>query len=149
MILLALFLLSAASLAQERRTFTVPFDLQADPILLNGELNGKPAAFLLYTGANNSVVFDAHSAGLDGLKLDTLRSMGSAGAEGSCAIREVKLSLEHRSGLNRRACVMDLSDVSRRMGVRVDGFIGADVLREFSAARNRTTRRSSNQNPRS
>lgn len=48
------------------------------------------------------------------LKLDTLRSTGSAGA---CVVREVKLSLEHRSWLNRRVCIMDLSDVSRPMGV--------------------------------
>ena len=102
-------------------------------ILLDGQLNGKPASLLLDTGANNSVV-DVHSAGFDGLKLDALRSTGSAGAEGACAVREVKLSLEHRSWLNRRVCVMDLSDVSR-MGVRVDGFIGADVLTEFSAVR--------------
>lgn len=86
------------------------------------------------TGANNSVV-DVHSAGFEGLKLDALRSTGNAGAEGDCTVREVKLSLEHRSWLNRRVCVMDLSDASRRMGVRVDGFIGADVLSEFSAVR--------------
>ena len=55
--------------------------------------------------------------------------------EGACAVREVKLSLEHRSWLNRRVCVMDLSDVSRRMGARIDGFIGQDVLTEFSAVR--------------
>ena len=30
---------------------------------------------------------------------------------------------------------MDLSDVSRRMGTRVDGFIGQDVLSQFSAVR--------------
>ena len=48
---------------------------------------------------------------------------------------EVKLSLEHRSWLNRRVCVMDLSDVSRRMGTRVDGFIGQDVLTEFSSVK--------------
>ena len=101
-------------------------------ILLDSKLNDKPAVFLLDTGANNSVV-DVHSAGFDGLRLDALRSTGSTGAEGACTVREVKLSLEHRSSLNRRVCVMDLSDVSRRMGVRVDGFIGADVLSEFSA----------------
>lgn len=78
---------------------------------------------------------DVHSAGFDGLKLDSLQSTGKAGAEGAYAVREVKLSLEHRSSLNRRVCVMDFSDVSRRMSVRVDGFIGCDVLGEFAAVR--------------
>ena len=63
---------------------------------------------------------DVHSAGFDGLKLESLRSTGKAGAEGDCAVREMKLSLEHRSWLSRRVWVMDLSDVSRRMGVRVE-----------------------------
>lgn len=78
---------------------------------------------------------DVHSAGFDGLKLDALRSTGNSGAEGDCVIREVNLSLDHCSWLNRQVCVMDLSDVSRRMGVRVDGFIGRDVLSEFAAVR--------------
>lgn len=110
------------ALAQEHRTFTVPFHTVKDLILLDATVNGKPASLLLDTGANNSIV-DVHSAGFDGLKLDALRSTGKAGAEGACAVREVKLSLEHRSWLNRR------------MGVRVDGFVGADVLSEFSSVR--------------
>jgi hypothetical protein len=120
--------------AQERRTYTVPFHTVKGLILLDGKLNDKPAVFLLDTGANNSVV-DYRAAGLDNLKLDALRSTGNAGAEGACIVREVKLSLEHRSWLNRRVCIMDLSDVSRRMGARIDGFIGQDVLSEFSAVR--------------
>ncbi len=103
-------------------------------ILLDGQLNGKPAVFLLDTGANNSVV-DYRAAGFGDLKLDTLRSTGSTGAEGGCAVREVKLSLEHRSWLGRRVCVMDLSDTSRRMGTHIDGFVGTDILAAFSAVR--------------
>lgn len=30
---------------------------------------------------------------------------------------------------------MDLSDASKRMGTQIDGFIGQDVLGEFSAVR--------------
>ena len=102
--------------------------------MLDGQLNGKPAVFLLDTGANNSVV-DYRAAGFGSLKLDALRATGSAGAEGDCIVREVKLSLEHRSWLNRSVCVMDLSDASKRMGTKIDGFIGADLLSTFSAVR--------------
>ncbi len=119
---------------QERRAFTVPFHSVNGLILLDGQLNGKPAVFLLDTGANNSVV-DYRAAGLPNPKLDALRSTGSAGAEGTCIVREVKLSLEHRSWLARRVCVMDLSDVSKRMETKIDGFIGADLLATFSAVR--------------
>lgn len=133
-LLLALCLFRPLALAGEHRTFVVTFDLHDSFILLKGELNGKPAVFLLDTGANNSIV-DMQSAGLGNLKLDKLRSTGAAGAEGDCAVREVRLALEHRSWLNRRVCVMDLSDASRRMGTHLDGFIGADVLREFRQVR--------------
>jgi len=98
----------------------------------NGQINGKPATFMLDTGANNSVM-DYRAAGFPDLKLDKLRSTGSAGAEGDCIVREVKLSLEHRSWIGRRVCIMDLSDVSKRMETKIDGFVGADLLSTFSA----------------
>jgi len=129
-----LFIVASAARAQERRTFTVPFRSVNGMILLDGQINGKPAVFLLDTGANNSVV-DYRAAGFDSLKLDALRSTGSAGAEGDCIVREVKLSLEHRSWMNRRVCIMDLSDASKRMGAHIDGFIGTDILESFRSVR--------------
>src|SRR5712692_6465693 len=93
-VLLLALLLCQPIHAQERRTFTVPFHTVRGLILLDGKLNDKPAVFLLDTGANNSVM-DYRAAGFDSLKLDALRSTGSAGAEGACIVREVKLSLEH------------------------------------------------------
>jgi hypothetical protein len=133
-VFLLLLVVLAVAHAQERKTFAVPFHTVRGMILLDGQLNGKPAVFLLDTGANNSVV-DYRAAGFDTLKPDKLRSTGGTGAEGDCIVREVKLSLEHRSWLNRRVCLMDLADVSRRIGTRVDGFIGQDILGTFSAVR--------------
>ena len=102
-------------------------------ILLDATVNSKPAALLLDTGANNSIV-DYRAAGFPALKLDALRSTGKTGAEGDCLTREIpKLSLGLRSWLARRTCLMDLSDASKRMGTQIDGFIGQDLLREFSA----------------
>ncbi|HKW34139.1 MAG TPA: hypothetical protein VJN92_14100 [Candidatus Acidoferrum sp.] len=31
--------------------------------------------------------------------------------------------------------VMDLSEASKNLGTRIDGFVGQDILREFSAVR--------------
>ncbi len=112
---------------------TAPFWVSAEVLAnQNGQINGKPATFMLDTGANNSVM-DYRAAGFPDLKLDKLRSTGSAGAEGDCIVREVKLSLEHRSWIGRRVCIMDLSDVSKRMETKIDGFVGADLLSTFSA----------------
>ena len=133
--LLVVLLLAVSLHAQERRTFVVPFHIARGMILLDGQVNGKPAVLLLDTGANNSIV-DYRAAGFPALKLDALRSAGKTGAEGDCLTREIpKLSLGLRSWLVRRTCLMDLSDASKRMGTRIDGFIGQDVLQEFSAVR--------------
>ena len=91
---LVVVLFLAVSLhAQEHRTFTVPFHTVHGMILLDGQINGKPATLLLDTGANVSIV-DYRVAGFPALKLDALRSTGKTGAEGSCASHEVsKISL--------------------------------------------------------
>ena len=98
--------------AQKRITFVLSFHTVRGVILLDGQLNGKPAVFLLDTGANNSIV-DYSAARFASLKLDALRSTGSAGTEGACAVRQVKLSLGHRSWFNRGVCVVDLPDLNR------------------------------------
>lgn len=133
--LAALLLFVGVAMAQEPpRTFRVPFHLVKGLILLDAKVNGQPATLLLDSGANNSIV-DFRTAALADTKLDKLRSTGNVGAEGDCVVREVHLALEHRSWLNRRVCVMDLSDASKRLGEHIDGFVGADVLGEFSAVR--------------
>lgn len=60
--------------------------------------------------------------------------------EGDYAVSEVKLSfrtavLGHRSWLNRRIRVVDLTDASKRVGVHLDGVVGVDLLQDFSAVR--------------
>ena len=43
--------------------------------------------------------------------------------------------LEKRHWIERPMLVMDLSDASKRLGTRIDGFVGQDILREFAAVR--------------
>jgi hypothetical protein len=125
--------ISESRTSAQDKTYTVPFHSFNGVILLDGQVNRKPPVLLLDTGANNSLV-DYQAAGFGALKLEALRSTGSAGAEGACAVREVKCRLNIAPG-SRRVCVMDLSDASRRMGTRIDGFVGQDVLSEFASLR--------------
>ena len=46
-----------------------------------------------------------------------------------------KWHYSERHWMNWRVLVMDLSDASKRLGTRIDGFLGEDVLRTFSAVR--------------
>jgi hypothetical protein len=43
--------------------------------------------------------------------------------------------MEKRHWLERPILVMDLSEASKRLGSRIDGFVGQDILREFSSVR--------------
>jgi len=134
--LFVLFLLLAflAVARGQERQYVVRFHTVKGLILLDGKLNDKPAVFMLDTGADNSPM-DYRSAGYLNFKLDALRSTGGPGSSGDCFPGFVKISLEHRSWIGRAVCIMDFSDVSKRMGTKIDGFIGADLLSTFSSVR--------------
>jgi hypothetical protein len=129
-----LFFVAVASSQGQFRTFRIRFHSVNGMILLDAEVNGKPATLLLDTGANDSTV-DARSAGFLKTFPNKLRSSGVIGAEGRCSVREVRLTLDHRDWHNQRVCVLDLGDASRHIGTRIDGLIGQDILRTFSAVR--------------
>jgi len=103
-------------------------------ILLDGQINRTPAVLLLDTGAEFSIVSPL-AAGVSPAKLHALTGNGGTGANGEYVRGTVDLGLSNRTFLSREILVMDLSDVSKRMGERIDGFLGQDVLREFSAVR--------------
>lgn len=130
---LVLCLFSPLAVAQDRRTFAIPFRSVNGVILLEAKVNGRTAVLLLDTGAQDSMM-DSGSVRFDP-RLGKLRSTGVAGAAGTCVVLEVDLVLEHRRWLNRKVCVLDLSDASRHFGTHIDGLIGQDVLREFSSVR--------------
>lgn len=132
----ALLTLSSDASAQEQpRTFRAPFHTVCGMILLDGVVGGKPASLLLDTGANNTIL-SPNAAGLDAVQLRALQATrAGTGAEGDYTTREVDFRLAERHWINRRVLVMGLVDASKRMGTRVDGFLGEDVLQEFSAVR--------------
>jgi len=114
-------------LAQDQHgTFRVPFHTANGLILLDATVNGHPASLLLDTSASNSIV-SPQAAGLTAVQLRALQATrAGTGAEGDAIVREVDLRLAERHWINRQVLVMDLSDASKRMGTRVDGFLGED-----------------------
>jgi hypothetical protein len=126
-LLLVLFL--AVPLQTHAQTYRAPFHSVNGMILLDAQVNGKPAVFLLDTGSNVSFV-DMHSAPLR-FKAEKVRRIGMTG----CIVAHPKLVIAGKDFSEQRFCIADLSDVSKEIGQKVDGFIGQDVLREFSAVR--------------
>lgn len=132
--ILVVLLFAGVGLAQEKpRTFRAPFHTVKSMVLLNATVNGKPAVLLLDTGANLTIVSpqlcDVNT------KLRALTAAKTTGAEGEYVKSRIDLRLAERHWISRETLVMDLSDASKRLGTRIDGFVGADLLSEFSAVR--------------
>lgn len=133
-VFLLLIFLCPLALAQEtNRVYCVPFHTVNGLILLDAAVNDKPAVLLLDTGADNSIV-SPDAAGIKA-KLDALKPEKTTGAAGDYAKTKIDLRLEKRHWIERSILVMDLSEASKQLGTRIDGFISQDILREFSAVR--------------
>ena len=123
----ALVPLASAPAAPE--VIRVPFHSARGLVLLDGQLNGKAAVFLLDTGSNVSFV-DMRSAPLR-FKAEKVRRVGMGG----CIVVHARVNLGDGEIPDQKLCVADLSDISKDAGERVDGFLGEDTLRQFSSVR--------------
>ena len=123
LLLLMASLLCRVAHAQERTSFSVAFHTVNGMILLDGQLNGRPAIFLLDTGSNVSFV-DMHSASSIQFKANKVRRAGMSG----CVAVHSRLNLGGKDFPDQKLCVADPSDVSKSVKERVDGFIGSDIL---------------------
>ena len=131
--MLLLLFAGVASAQEQSRTFSVPFRSVNGMILLDAAVNGKPAVLLLDTGADNSIV-SLYVAGVTA-KLDALKPENTTGASGDYTKAKIDLRLEKRRWIERPILVMDLSEASKHLGTRIDGFVGQDLLREFSSVK--------------
>ena len=131
--LLFAILTLAIPLHAQERALRVPFHAVNGMILLEGTVNGKLAALLFDTGADNSIIAPQF-AGMSA-NLDPLKAGNGAGAGGDYTKAKIDLRLEKRHWIERAVLVMDLSEVSKRLGTPINGFIGQDILREFSTVR--------------
>ena len=115
------------------QTFRVPFHSVNGMILLDAQVNGKTAVLLLDTGADFTLI-SPEASGLSA-KLDALKATNTTGASGEYVKGRIDLRLAERHWIDRAVLIMDLTEASKRLGTKIDGFIGQDLLREFSAVR--------------
>lgn len=128
LLLSALFSFSTCHAAP--KTGSVPFRQVKSMILVDAEVNGHHAVLLLDTGATYSVI----SSQLIGatVKLDALApSRGGAGSDGDAVSSNAKIVVGANLWFRQPVFVMNLDAVSKRLGVRVDGLLGQDLLRGF------------------
>lgn len=131
--MLALFLITIAVSAGPP-DLQLPFQLDSryDAILIQAEVNGKPATLLLDTGAAQTVL-DARLLGLTNLDLKMSRfSQSGPGLRGEAVWAEARLKLGARTWHEQRVVAMNLEPLASRYGRRIHGLLGQDILRQFA-----------------
>ena len=118
--LLAVLLAGVAS-AQEPRVFRAPFHSINGLILLDVKLGGKPAVLLLDTGAQTTAINRKDA------KAFTTVIQG--------ARTHASLTLSPDLVYSGDFYVADFSEISKQAGTQIDGLLGHNILRDFSAVR--------------
>jgi aspartyl protease len=116
----------------------LPFRSAASMILVQGRINGKPATFLLDTGANHTIVSEKLVDDLD-VQVRRMRSIAQndrgPGMVGEAVSFRTDVSLASYQWIAQPVWVMNLDDLKARFGKQIDGIIGQDLLREFRSVR--------------
>jgi hypothetical protein len=126
-----LTLLLAVPAAAEKE-LEVAFEINRgrEAILLHAELNGEPAVLILDTGASHTVV-SPERAGLNAIDLGKARFSQSGPGMGAEAVwGRTTLRLGGKLWADRPVVVMNLTEVSKMYGRKVDGLLGQDLLGE-------------------
>jgi len=114
----------------------IPFELNPKfgSILIKAQVNGRPAKLVVDTGSSNTIL---SSELLQVRPLATAHADAPAhgsGYVGSGGWAKATLEVGTTKWSDRRVLVMnDFQDMSNTLQERVDGIIGADVLREFDS----------------
>jgi len=129
-------LLSAfvTAIAAKATPLELAFDLNParGAILIQGQLNGKPAAFLLDTGAARTIV-SAGFVGVSAMDLKLARfAENGPGLHGEAVWVSATIRLGSRAWRERKTAAMNLQPLAKIYGCRIDGIIGQDLLSEFS-----------------
>ncbi|MFN3521863.1 MAG: aspartyl protease family protein [Phenylobacterium sp.] len=107
--------------------------------LVSGELNGKPATFVLDTGANVSVVDSAYAADF-GLTPQRFVGGAAVGVGGGLKVSRSSIEELRLGGVDTRHRHLMLADLSQMVGALgrlspepIQGIIGQDLMREHRA----------------
>jgi len=127
--LLALSITASTGLSQD---LELPFEISSSQsgILVRGTANGKPVLLILDTGASRTIL----ARGLVALPRPvppSRFSMDGPGFNARGTYTEATLELGGRVWRGRSVVGMEMEEVSRAFGQRIDGLLGQDLLREF------------------
>ena len=117
-------------------SFTIPFELnrQFGSILIQVQVNGRPARLLVDTGSSHTIL----STEIVGVNPMLLPRAGvpvkGSGLIGIAGWDVATIELGTIKWANRRVLVMEeFREISKNMKQRVDGILGEDLLNEFAS----------------
>ena len=116
-------------------SFTIPFELnrQFGSILIQVQVNGRPAWLLVDTGSSHTIL----SADIVGVNPFLTRAgvpVKGSGLIGLAGWGAATIELGTIKWANRRVLVMqEFREISKGMRQRVDGILGEDLLDEFAS----------------
>jgi predicted aspartyl protease len=123
-------MLCAITLLLSVLSVPLEIDKQFGSILVQMEVNGKTATFLLDTGAASTFV-SAELAGVDAFTLQKSRFRSNGGMEVRGTWERAKIRIgDWKTTMDVKA--IDVTPISRRYGRRIDGLLGQDILRQFT-----------------
>lgn len=133
--ILLFVLLFSIGVSAQPRSYRVPFHTVNGLILLDATVNGHPATFVLDTGSASTIVSPkAYGAiRLDGHSLELAED--GAGRLGYAKHLQADVTLTTGARFSLTVSVMNLDNAGKQIGAKIDGILGEDVFRTFSAVR--------------
>jgi hypothetical protein len=122
----------AIAAAGAGRDIEVPFETgpQESVIVVRGTANGRPAVFILDTGSSRTILRPELVGTAAGSLPTSAFADGGPGLHAQGRWTRATIRLGEKTW-RREVVAMNFDEVSRALGMRVDGLIGQDLLREF------------------
>ena len=102
-------------------------------MLINAEVNGNPAVFIVDTGSNQTII----SSGLVNVVIrplkDTVSSEKGSGYSGTGVFTRASIRVGPIVWRDHQIVAMDLRAISKSLGENIDGLLGMDFLKEFES----------------
>lgn len=132
---LVLLLLAPAPGPARPNVLRIPFRNVDSMILVHGKVNGNDATFLLDTGSNRTIV-DGKVYGYVQFELQrTRRNDLGPGVRGQSVRLTADVEIANHLWISQSVSVMNLDELAKVLGLRFDGLIGQDLLRQFRSVR--------------
>lgn len=134
-LLLALCCLLPSVNGAHSELITVPFRTAESMILVEARANDNRVTLVLDTGANNTIVSPKAYGDLQFRLRGVHNNESGPGLRGDTVRLRANIALANRTWNAQPVYVMNVDELTRRFGTRVDGLLGQDLLREFHAVR--------------